>query len=1275
MSLKIVAAFVAALLAAIGLFTPNATPNPIEAARLNNLGCAYMNQQLFEKALKQFQQAAEADPKLAIARLNQGIAELNLQKMDEAKSALDDVLKQDPKNPNAWYNLGLMAKNAGDAQGAIDDFKRVTEIDPTDADTWYFLGTAYVQAKRFPPAIEAFQHALQINPLHASAEFGLSRAYQQSADVDHAREHLKKFQYITQNKIGSPMSLTYGEQGQYSRVVESPQAQLKPPDQIKVQFVDVTSRAGIGSGRTLYWTHEGPQYLGPGACFIDYDNDGKIDLFMADGGPAGGMALYHNLGNGKFQHVATQAGIGPAKSAIGCTAGDFDNDGYQDLVVSFDDFVRLFHNEKGSGFKDMTSEAGLSQGFAGYVYGLTFVDYDHDGDIDLHVGRTSVDSGPVVTVTTPSELDSKPQNAQSARQLGSARLVLGISANSMWRNNGNGTFVDVANSLGLGRNGATVGAIGSDFNNDRAVDLIATRANAAPLIYQNQREGEFSRKENLFSARTDETVAVAALDFDHDGWMDYAFTQFGAPGLTLWRNNHGKSFDQVKLPETNWVRAYGVAAFDYDNDGWVDLVAVGETKDGKGEVRLFRNRGPDGFKDVTTDVGLDKIHLESPRAIITGDYDNDGATDLLITQNHGPAVLLRNEGGNQNHWLRLALKGLNDNKSAIGTKVEVFSGGNRQKLEIYGSNGYLGQNSPYLTVGLGDAKEADIVRMLWPTGVLQDEIHVGGDKQQDILEIDRRGSSCPTLFVWNGERYQFVADMLGAGVVGHWVGPGQRDIPRPVEYIKIPTGLVREKENLSNSQTACHPERSEGPVHLPASCTDPSPHKTAAQDDEGRLWGRDTRTAPTTNARRPTTVLSFRFMEPLEEAVYLDQVRLLAVDHPADVDVFPNEYFASNPPYPPFKVVVSRDARPPAGAWDDHGHDVLPDLLARRYFGDFALTPFLGFAKPHTLTLDLGQPYDGGPLWLLMHGEVEYFSANSMYAAAQAGITAIAPNVETLGSDGNWKRVIDDMGFPAGGPRTITVDLTRRLPQGTRKIRLTTNLQIYWDSILVSRTDQGATRESHRPAGESAGLRDDAGSSGSESLEVRHPERSRSSGEAKDRARTISMPTRVAMVPLVRADLESHGYPLKIEGTPPGNVNYIYEKASATGPYTRPFGSYTRYGDVLPLLIATDDKLAVFGSGDEVRLDFDPSNLRPLPAGWVRDYFFAANGYEKDMDFYAAEGNFVAPLPFLSMGEYPYPPKKSFPLDDAHVNYLLEYNTRHMSGNEQGGYWFDYGSK
>ena len=281
--------------------------------------------------------------------------------------------------------------------------------------------------------------------------------------------------------------------------------------------------------------------------------------------------------------------------------------------------------------------------------------------------------------------------------------------------------------------------------------------------------------------------------------------------------------------------------------------------------------------------------------------------------------------------------------------------------------------------------------------------------------------------------------------------------------------------------------------------------------------------------------------------------------------------------------------------------------------------------------LDLGEAYRGGPLWLLLHGEVEYFSANSMYAASQAGVEAISPYVEALGENGKWVRVIEDMGFPAGGPRTMTADLTGKLPRGTQKIRVTTNLQIYWDSILVNRTPQ----------------------------------------DSKDDARSV----RLMSIPLVRADLGFHGFPLKIEGTPPGNVQYLYEKVSATGPYTRPAGTYTRYGDVLPLLTTLDDQLVVFGSGDEVRLDFDPSQLPAPPPGWVREYFFAAYGYEKDMDFYAAEGNFVAPLPFLRMGDYPYPPGTSFPLDDAHVNYLLEYNTRHMSGNEQRGYWFDYASK
>jgi hypothetical protein len=216
------------------------------------------------------------------------------------------------------------------------------------------------------------------------------------------------------------------------------------------------------------------------------------------------------------------------------------------------------------------------------------------------------------------------------------------------------------------------------------------------------------------------------------------------------------------------------------------------------------------------------------------------------------------------------------------------------------------------------------------------------------------------------------------------------------------------------------------------------------------------------------------------------------------------------------------------------------------------------------------------------------------------------------------------MGFPAGLPRTITADLSSKLPLGTTRIRITTNLQIYWDSILIDRTPP--------------------------------------SEEFKRNS-----------IPLTRASLDYHGYPRQIEDQPPGNVKYVYEQVSRTGPYARQAGEYTRYGDVTPLLTSFDDKLVVFGSGEEVQLEFDPAKLPPLPKGWTRDYFFMANGYEKDMDFYAAEGSTVEPLPFRRMGTYPYP-GKSFPTDQEHLDYMLKYNTRFVSGNEPRGYAYEFGN-
>src|SRR5437764_11726114 len=510
-----------AILLAVALTLIAAAPekknDPNDAARLNNLGCAYMNQQLFEKALKYFEDAASADPNLHVAKLNEGIALLNLARVDAAKKILDGAAEVNSNDPPVWYALGMLEKNSSDPQAAVEDFKRVIAIDDRDAYTWYFLGTAYSQLKQFPQAIDAFEHALKLNPLHASAQFGLSRAYQQSGDTAHAREHLARFQYVTQNHLGAAMSLAYGEQGKYSLAEESQAATARVPPQIPVQFVDVTKEAGLlskpseSADLNSYWGH--------GACFIDYDNDGRIDLFLAESGAEGGISLYHNLGDGHFEDVTRKARLNPDLHMIGCTSGDYDNDGWADIAVTGTYDVLLFQNQKNGTFKELASQAGI--GAHGLNVGVTFVDYDHDGDLDLLVTRSG-------------------DKAEWGH---------------MYRNNGNGTFTNVTDELVPDRGpSGGAGAIGLDYNNDRAVDLLLpglVESDLLPTILENPREGKFRVRKPWASGLKGMMRGAGVLEFAHDGWMDVAFAHDGnEESVSLWRNDKGKKLERIDFPKS-----------------------------------------------------------------------------------------------------------------------------------------------------------------------------------------------------------------------------------------------------------------------------------------------------------------------------------------------------------------------------------------------------------------------------------------------------------------------------------------------------------------------------------------------------------------------------------------------------------------------------------------------------------------------------------------------------------------------------------------------------
>ncbi len=1096
-----------------------------DAVRLNNRGVALMGQQFTQRAAVSFQDAFKKDPKMAQAAINDGIALLTLQRLDDAKKAFEQALTLEPSNPQAWYNLGLAQHADNEIDVALASFQQAVKFDPHDADSYYFEGVCYGELKQYDKEIEVLKQALAINPLHASSEFAMARALQRSGRTPEAKEHFTRFQHLTSTKVSATIGLAYGEQGHYSMVTPVEEPQTFDRAMIPVHLEAQTLAADTGQSSET-----------GGACMIDATGTGQMDLVLMESGPQA-IRVLHRKADGTFAALdAIAAGLKASGHAVACAVGDYDGDNLNDLAIAFEDKVLLFRNLGNGKFQDVTGEAGLVP--RNRPSGITFVDYDHDGDLDLLLTGTSLRSGD--------------------------------APNVLWRNNGNKTFTEWTEPTGLGGSGDTAAAILTDFNNDRAVDLAVTGDSATPVLFENPREGKYPTQPLYENEKLPPTTGISVLDYNKDGWMDIAVTHAGAPGVTLWRNiagpnNVGRLFARVPLPLQGALHGWGLTPIDIDNDGWLDLAAIVETAAGP-HVRVLRNRGNGTFEDVSHTLGLDSIALKAPRGLIAADADNDGAADLIVTQLNAPPVLLRNVGANKNHFVRLDLTGFADNKTALGSKIEIFSNGQWQKWELAGASGYQTQAPPQILIGLGKAEGIDLLRILWPTGVLQDEIDLPHTPIIAMKEADRRGSSCPVLFAWDGHKYRMITDVIGAGVVGHWFTPTRRNIPNSGEWIKV---------------------------------------------DGDRL--------AIVNGK-----LSLRFIEPMEEVNYIDQLRLVAVDHPDNVEVNPDERFLDDPPFASGRVVASAGAHLPLGAWDGEGHDVL-DKLSRRdhqFASGFTPSPYDGFANWHTLTLDLGEVDTTSPLKLLMTGYVNYFSATSLYAAWQAGVKPISPYVEAQLPDGNWRQVTGEAGFPAGLERTIVVDLTGKLLAGTRRIRLVTNLEIFWDQVLVDNRAEAQSRSTE--------------------------------------------------IPLTLATERFRGYPTQIESASPGDLDYDYDRVSLSGPFQHQRGNYTHFGDVTSLIKGIDDRYAIFGSGEEIATEFDATALPALPAHWKRDYFFYANGFVKDMDWWDGSPFTVAQLPFHKMTAYPYPSAEKFPDNPDSLSYQLNWNDRFDSGEPVRSYRFNY---
>jgi len=693
-----------------------------DAIRENEKGMALMERHDFTEALARFQRACILNPKSDAGCLNMGIALLNMGQFEQAATILEKSAERDPANPRTWFNLGLLERESGRLEQAAADFEKVAALDPEDPDTQYFLGYLAEKAQHYDQAATAFENAISLDPSFAAAEYGLSQTEEHRGDVDGAKAHLARFQHLSDSRFARPLRFAYGQQGKYSlaQEMEIPPQPALPA--IPVRFVDVTSSSGL-PGR-LPWTvrpatarnHAGANaaypassptlaaFLGSGACLVDYDGDGRPDIFLVNADGEGDSALYRNNGKGSFLNVTKAAKIDFRGEGTGCAVGDYDNDGYPDLAIGSGSGITLFHNQGDGTFADVTDAAGVRT--PGLVLGLTFVDYDGDGNLDLFVTRFN---------------DFPLDHAEQPFQFPDDTPGPG---NVLWRNQGNGTFVDVTKETGVAGNAPSVGAVGTDIDNDRATDLVLTGWQKFPAVYLNSRDGGFRASNPWAISMPGPTAGAVAFDFSHDGWMDLAFTHWASPGVSLWRNVGGRSFQRLPLVGPGWMRGWGIAALDYDNDGWTDVVAVGETFSGEGRIALFRNEGSAGFRDATHETGLDKVALRHPRSVLAFDFDGDGAADLLITQNGGPPVLLKNVGGSKNHWLELTLTGDSDHRPASGTRIDLFAGAERQTLQVSGASGYLGQGPRQVSAGLGKEDTADVLRIRWPSGTLQDEMQV-----------------------------------------------------------------------------------------------------------------------------------------------------------------------------------------------------------------------------------------------------------------------------------------------------------------------------------------------------------------------------------------------------------------------------------------------------------------------------------------------------------------------------------------------------------------------
>jgi Tfp pilus assembly protein PilF len=1122
-----------------------------DVIRSNNRGAALMEQFKHTQAMEEFARVTAGAPRWAPGFVNLGLAALYARENARAMEAFQEAVRLEPGLPQGHYGLAMLLKSEGKSAEALAALEKARALDPEDGDILYNLGVLHARQRQYDAAIPELQRARQIDPNSMSIRYQLARALLQSGRRPEGEKEMAVYQKLAANpRFAVPTGNQYGEAGRYALVITDYSALggARPaPPPIAVRFSDATAGSGIvfvhggpggEAGARAAAKDGGPAAraarYGSGLAIADLDGDGRPDLVFANASATkkARPALYRNAGDWKFEEITARSGLSYEGIGTAAAIADFDNDKDADLYLAGLGGGALFQNQGDGTFKDVTSKAGLAAaspgaGSGGLAMGVSWVDVDHDGDLDLFANRL-------------------PGSGSS-----------GGSRPRLWINRGDGTFKDGGQEWKILQTPTgSVGSVFSDLDGDRDIDAALSVPGSQDQILDNRREAGFQGrgKEAGLAARGSGRGVVAG-DVNGDGLTDLLFPAGAGGPARLYVNSRERRFAVKEIAVPPGSSAYGAVLFDADNDADLDLFLTG------GAHLLYLNDGSGVFRDATAEAGLRDLRVRDGRGAAAADLDGDGDLDLVVTRNGGAPILLRNEGGNRNRWLEVHPRGLSSNPDGVGTKIDVQTGAVWQRREVQAGSGYLSQSPPLGHFGLRDRGVADFVRLLWPGGVLQAELDVPAGQRLETSELDRKGSSCPVLFAWNGAKHAFVTDFLGVGGLGLWVAPGVYGKPDPDEYVKIEPHQLKPRE---------------GAYHL-------------------------------------------QVVENLEEVTYLDETKLIAIDHPDGIEVYPQEQFGAKESPPHRILAIDRKERIfPTRARDHRDRDVTETILKvdRTYPDTFRLHRLAGYAEMHHLTLEFPESVTRrSGLVLFLHGWVDFEYSSSNFAAHQSGMPLVVPVLEAEGEDGAFVPVMEPMGFPAGMPRMMTVDLSSIGTLRAPRLRLRSNMRVYWDQVFLA-----------RPLDE------------------------------EGMARMI----KVNEIKLGGAHLHRRGFPR--EHSPDGREPKIYDYGilDDTQPFKVMAGDYTRFGRVTDLLLRADDQFVIFGKGEEVTLEFPVRGLPETPKRWVRSFLLYAGGYCKDMDPHTAHPETVEPLPFHGMSGYPYGDDESYPDDAEHREYRRTYNTRRL---------------